>query len=76
MNNPPITLNVRQRRQVTRAREQAGLSMRGLADALDVSAMMISRLESGERGVSFAEARRICKRLGLTLSVKQVVELS
>jgi predicted transcriptional regulator len=50
-------------RRLWTAREEAGLSIRGLASIADVPASTISRVERGERGTSYDTHWRIVRAL-------------
>jgi ribosome-binding protein aMBF1 (putative translation factor) len=52
---------------LTSARLNAGLSMRGLADAVDVAEQTIRRLEDGE-GVHPANAKKVADYFGIKVT--------
>jgi transcriptional regulator with XRE-family HTH domain len=59
--------NEKLRSLLKQARRTAGLTQEQLAEKLDVPQSWVSKIESGERILSFVEVRVLCAALGTSL---------
>lgn len=67
----PFALSREIAEQIREEREKLGLTQKNLADKLDISQQIISRVESGKHNISLATLNKIYQKLGISLTVKK-----